>query len=62
MCNMKLDEVNYWKHRTVCKSCYKKNRRKNKNKTSHCDQKSKMLTIKTIELLLDEIQPISPKT
>ena len=26
--NMKLDVVNYLKHRTVCKSCHNRNRRK----------------------------------
>ena len=30
-CNIKIDENNYLKDRTVCKSCYNKNRRKNKN-------------------------------
>ena len=30
-CNIKIDENNYLKNRTVCKSCYNKNRRKNKN-------------------------------
>ena len=28
-CNIMIDENNYLKHKTVCKSCYKKNRRKN---------------------------------
>ena len=28
-CNIKIDENNYLKHKTVCKSCYNKNRRKN---------------------------------
>ena len=41
---MKVDEVNYLKHRTVCETWYNKNRRKN---TSHHNQKSKLLiTIK----------------
>ena len=43
VCNMKLDVVNYLKHRTVCKTCYNKNRRKN-NK----NQKSKLLITITI--------------
>ena len=42
-CNIETDENNYLKDRTVCKTCYKKNRRKNnfntlppnKNKTSY---------------------------
>ena len=29
ICNIKIDESNYLKHKTVCKSCYNKNRRKN---------------------------------
>ena len=29
VCNIMIDENNYLKHKTVCKSCYKKNRRKN---------------------------------
>ena len=46
---MKLDVVNYLKNRTVCKTCYKKNRRKNNNNSSHHNQKSKLLITKTIE-------------
>ena len=33
-CNREIDENNYMKDRTVCKSCYNKNRRKN-NKQNH---------------------------
>ena len=29
VCNFIIDENNYLKHKTVCKSCYNKNRRKN---------------------------------
>ena len=43
VCNMKVDVVNYLKQRTVCKSCYNKNRRKNNNNTSNQNQKSKVL-------------------
>ena len=32
-CNIERHEDNYLKDRTVCKSCYKKNRRKNNNNT-----------------------------
>ena len=32
-CNIEIDENNYLKDRTVCKSCYNKNRRKNNNNT-----------------------------
>ena len=45
--NLKLDVVNYLKHRTVCKICYNKNRRK-RNNTSHHTQKSKVLINITI--------------
>ena len=39
-CNMKLDIVNYLKHRTVCKTCYNKNRRKKYDKQNfHADVK-----------------------
>ena len=31
LCNIKKDKNNYLKDRTVCKSCYNKNRRKDKN-------------------------------
>ena len=51
VCNMKLDVVNYLKHRTVCKSCYNKNSCKNNSITSHHDQQSKVsiITTTTIE-------------
>ena len=42
VCNMKLDVVNYLKHRTVCKTCYSKNGRKNSN-----NHKSKLLITTT---------------
>ena len=32
LCNIKKDKNNYLKDRTVCKSCYKWNRRKNNKK------------------------------
>ena len=50
VCNMKLDVVNYLKHRTVCKTCYNKNRRKNNNNTSHHNQKSKLLITITMTI------------
>ena len=50
VCNMKLDVVNNLKHRTVCKTCYNKNRRKNNNDTSHLNQKSKLLITITITI------------
>ena len=40
ICNIKLDIVNYLKHRTVCKTCYNKNRRnKYNNQNFHADVK-----------------------
>ena len=30
VCKIKIDEDNYKKHRTICKSCYNKKKRKNK--------------------------------
>ena len=54
VCNMKLDIVNYLKHKTVWKTCYNKNRRKNSNNTSHHNQKMKLLITITI--------PIEPQT
>ena len=33
-CNIDVDENNYLKDRTVCKSCYNRNRRKNNNNTT----------------------------
>ena len=50
VCNMKLDVGNYLKHRNVCKTCYKKNRRKNNDNTSHQNQNSKVLITITISI------------
>ena len=50
MCNMKLDVDNYLKHRTVCKTCYKKNRRKDNDNISHHNQNSKVLITITISI------------
>ena len=47
---MEKDVVNYFKHRAVCKICYKKNRRKNNNKISHHNQKSKQSITKTMTI------------
>ena len=47
---MKIDVVNYLKHRTVRKTFYNKNRRKNINNTSHHNQKSKLLIAITITI------------
>ena len=32
-CNIKIEENNYLKHRTICKECHNENRRKNNNNT-----------------------------
>ena len=50
LCNMKLDEVNYLKHRSVCKTCYNENRRKNNINTSHHSQELKVLITITISI------------
>ena len=47
---MKPVVVNYLKHRTVCKTCYNRSRRKNNNNTSHHNQKSKLLITITITI------------
>ena len=40
-CNIEIDDDNYLKDRTVCKSCYNKNRRKNNNNTIIQNQQPK---------------------
>ena len=40
-CNIEIDENNYLKDRTLCKSCYNKNRRKNNNNTIIQNQQPK---------------------
>ena len=60
VCNMKLDLVNYLKHRTVCESCYNKVRRKNNNNTSRHNQQWKVLMTITIEF--EPRIPRSPRT
>ena len=41
-CNIELDENNYLKDRTVCKSCYNENRRKKKSYTTIRNQQPKI--------------------
>ena len=41
-CNIEIDENNYLKDRSVCRSCYNKNRRKNNNKTITQNQQTKI--------------------
>ena len=62
LCNMKLDVVNYLKYRTVCKSCYEKNRGKSNNITPHHRQKTKVLITITREPSPDENQPRDRRT
>ena len=40
-CNLETDKNNYFTDRTVCKSCYNKNRRKNNNNTLIQNQQPK---------------------
>ena len=40
-CHIEIDESNYLKHRSVCKSCYNKNRRKNHQPESGDEKKKK---------------------
>ena len=40
-CNIEIDESNYLKDRSVCKSCYNKNRRKNHQPESGDKKKKK---------------------
>ena len=40
-CKIQIDENNYLKDRTVCKTCYNKNRRKTNNNTKIQNQQSK---------------------
>ena len=49
VCNMKLVVVNYLKHRTVCKTCYNRDRRQNSNNTAHDNQKWKLLIAITVQ-------------
>ena len=41
-CNIKIDEKNYLKDRTVCKSCLNRYRRKNNNNTLIQNQQPKI--------------------
>ena len=40
-CNIEIDENNYMKDRTVCKSCYNKNRRKVVNSVNNTNKNKK---------------------
>ena len=50
VCNMELDVLNYFKHRTVCKTCYNRNRRKNNKNTSNHKETSKLLITITLKV------------
>ena len=66
VCNINIDKDNYKKDRTVCKSCYNGKKRKNNNKTSHHNQKLKVLitVTNTIEPQTsgEILEPRSPRT
>ena len=47
-CNIMIDENNYLKHKTVCKSCYNKNRRKNTSIEKKIDTKTQQPKIDKI--------------
>ena len=47
-CNIEIDENNYMKDRTVCKSCYKKNGRKNQQPKS--DDKNKRKVVNSVNI------------
>ena len=70
---MKLDVVNYLEHKTVCKICNIRGRRKNSNNTVHDNQKSKLLTTITLTIepqsssdevleLLEVLEPRIPRS
>ena len=59
-CNIEIDEKNYLKDRTVCKSCYNKNRRKNNNDTIINNQKSIKSTITMSTTLVFQNMKIMP--
>ena len=46
-CNIEIDENNYMKDRTVCKSCYNKNRRKNQQPKN--DDKKKINLVNSVK-------------
>ena len=48
-CNIKLDTDNYKEDRTVCRSCYKRKKRKSNNFSLH-NQKSKALITITMTI------------
>ena len=51
-CNIEIDEDNYLKDRTVCKSCYDRNRRKNQQTKSDDTKKRKVVnSVKNIRTL-----------
>ena len=46
-CNIKIDENNYLKHRTICKTCHNENRTKNNNNTITENEQPKVNKINT---------------
>ena len=62
VCNMKLDVVNYLKNRTVCKTCYNKNRRKMINKENNFILESLNNKIDDVLDLLEVIKSRIPRS
>ena len=55
VCNTKLDIVNYLKHRTVCKSCYNKNRRNKYNKDITDSSKEINFILESLNNKIDDV-------
>ena len=54
-CNIEVDKNNYLKDRTVCKSCYNKNRRKNNYNTLIQSEQPKSDNDKKKRRLVDSV-------
>ena len=55
VCNTKLDIVNYLKHRTVCKTCYNKNRRNKYNKDITDSSKEINFILESLNNKIDDV-------
>ena len=55
VCNTKLDIVNYLKHRTVCKTCYNKNRRNKYNKDITDSSEENSFTLESLNNKIDDV-------
>ena len=60
-CNLEIDKNNYLKDRTVCKSCYNKNRRKNNNNTLTQNQQPKSDSDKKEKKVADSVKNTNNK-